>query len=66
MDENYKDCYELNEDLLQLKYTRANIIIDLGWYPSHSCDKGNYVLYLIKNYDWDNPLDKVMTRDKKR
>lgn len=60
-----EDCYELNEDLLQLKHTRANIIIDLGWYPPHSCDKGNYILYLIKNYDWENPLDKVMTRDKK-
>lgn len=32
-----EDCYELNEDLLQLKYTRANIIIDLGWYPAHNC-----------------------------
>ena len=60
-----EDCYELNEDLLQLKHIRANIIIDLGWYPPHSCDKGNYILYLIKNYDWENPLDKVMTRDKK-
>ncbi len=48
-----EDCYELNEDLLQLKYTRANIIIDLGWYPAHSCDEGNYILYLVKDYDWE-------------
>ena len=60
-----EDCYELNEDLLQPKYTRANIIIDLGWYPAHSCDEGNYILYLIKDYDRENPLGKGMTKDKK-
>ena len=54
-----EDCYELNEDLLQLKYTRANIIIDLGWYPAHNCDEGNYILYLVKDYDWENPLSIV-------
>ena len=60
-----EDCYELNEDLLQLKFTGANIIIDLGYYPAHNCDEGNYILYLVKDYDWENPLEKVMTRDKK-
>ena len=60
-----EDCYELNEDLLQLKYTGANIIIDLGYYPAHSCDEGNYILYLVKDCDWEKPLEKVMTRDKK-
>lgn len=60
-----EDCYELNEDLLQFKFTGANIIIDLGYYPAHNCDEGNYILYLVKDYDWENPLEKVMTRDKK-
>lgn len=60
-----EDYYELNEDLLQLKYTGANIIIDLGYYPAHSCDEGNYILYLVKDCDWEKPLEKVMTRDKK-
>ena len=59
-----KDYYELNEDLLQLKHTKADIVVDLGWYPSHKCDEGSYILYLVKDYNWEKPLEKVDTQDK--
>ena len=57
------DRYELHEDLLQLFNEKANLIIDLGWYPSHD-ENGNYILLLIKNYDWDSPLEKIVSKSK--
>ena len=43
---------------------KADIVIDLGWYPSHKCDEGSYILYLVKDYNWEKPLEKVDTQDK--
>lgn len=57
------DCYKLHEDLLQLLNEKANLIIDLGWYPSYD-ENGNYILLLIKNYNWDSPLEKVVSKSK--
>ena len=59
-----QDCFELNEDLLQLQNEKTNLLIDLGWYPAHSKD-GSYHLMLVKNFDWTNPLENVITRSKK-
>ncbi|MBF0715692.1 hypothetical protein [Gemelliphila palaticanis] len=58
-----RDCYELHEDLLQLFNEKANLIIDLGWYPNYD-ENGNYILLLIKNYDWDYPLEKIVSKSK--
>ena len=58
------DCYELNEDLLQLVNEKANLVIDLGWYPSFD-ENGEYILLLIKNYQWDSPLKKMVSKSKK-
>ena len=58
------DLLELNEDLLQLYNEKANLIIDLGWYPSHSID-GNYILRLVKNYKWDCPLEQITSKSKR-
>ncbi len=57
------DLSELNEDLLQLYNKNANLTVDLGWYPSHN-KNGQYILLMIKNYDWDCPLEKVMSKSK--
>ena len=58
------DLLELNEDLLQLYNEKANLIIDLGWYPSHNID-GNYILRLVKNYKWDCPLEQITSKSKR-
>jgi hypothetical protein len=45
---------------LQVEYPR-NYLIDLGWYPECN-SKGNFVLNVIYNYDWEKPvLKKVVT-----
>lgn len=52
--EQQKD--ELLEDLLQIKFEN-DYLIDLGWYPE--CDiTGKFILYLIKNENWQNPVYK--------
>ena len=58
------DCYELNEDLLQLVNEKANLIIDLGWYPNFD-ESGEYILLLIKNHRWDSPLKEMVSKSKK-
>lgn len=43
------------QDLLQIKHSRYNIIIDLGWTPDTE-PEGNYIIKVIKDHDWDNPI----------
>lgn len=57
------DSIELSEDLLRLSNDEANMIIDLGWYPSFDTE-GQYILELVKNYNWDQPLEKICTQSK--
>lgn len=57
------DLFELNEDLIQLHNEKANLTIDLGWYPSHNIN-GNYLLLLVKDYKWDYPLEQITSKNK--
>ncbi|MEK3789132.1 hypothetical protein [Paenibacillus sp. FSL K6-1230] len=43
------------EDLLQVKHTKYNILLDVGWYPEGD-PQGLYGIELIKDFDWANPL----------
>jgi hypothetical protein len=54
----------LVEDLLQLTYSKSNIIIDLGWYPDGD-EKGSYQLVLVKDYNWEKPLEHFDSRSTK-
>ncbi|MBD5524929.1 MAG: hypothetical protein HDR04_11045 [Lachnospiraceae bacterium] len=58
------DSFELHEDLLRLYNEKANLIIDLGWYPSYDIN-GNYLLLLVKDFKWDCPLEHVSSKSKK-
>lgn len=60
-DSDYRHSFV--EDLLQLqkdKYT-----VDLGWYPEGKVE-GEYLLVLIKNENWSEPLFNFSSRDKDR
>jgi hypothetical protein len=46
----------LQEDLLQIKYPKENITVDLGWYGDAANNKGVFKLYLIQGIDWENPV----------
>ncbi len=63
----YKDISEISknwmvEDLFQIE--KRGIIIDIGWLP-HQDISGNFVGYIIKSYDWDNPIECFITRSPK-
>ena len=61
------DIFELKEDMLQLSFCLAdsatNLIIDLGWYPEFDAN-GNYKMLMIKDYDWETPLEEFTTKSK--
>jgi hypothetical protein len=57
--------YEFDEDMFQATSTYLNLTIDLGWYPSYHSN-GSFVLVLIKELRWDQPLKTIKTRDKSK
>ena len=63
IDEN-KDIFEqldfLKEDLFQAEY--KDEILDIGWYPSFNIN-GNFVISVIKDFDWENPVFKKEVRE---
>ncbi|AZB41840.1 hypothetical protein CEF21_05715 [Bacillus sp. FJAT-42376] len=54
--------YLMSESLLQLNHSKKSIMVDLGWYPDTSVE-GNFSVDIIKNEDWENPLDSYETKD---
>ncbi len=58
--EDYKYLWEFDEDIVYLTY-KDKYSIDLGWYPSFN-PKGEYSLLVIKDNDWDYPLEKFHSR----
>ena len=66
-DDNKNAFDYLAEDLLRLLYqTDENstiLAIDLSWYPDGNIN-GSYILVMVKDYDWLNPLEELRTRNK--
>ncbi|MCC2931188.1 hypothetical protein [Bacillus sp. LBG-1-113] len=50
--------FDFNQDLLQISHKTKNLLLDVGWYPDGD-PTGSYGIELIKNEDWDNPLEDV-------
>lgn len=56
------DNLMLSEDLLQIVLNKEkNIIFDVG-YPDFLDENGFFHIYIIKNFDWDHPLEHYITR----
>ncbi|RED66125.1 hypothetical protein [Cohnella lupini] len=51
------DIKWLTEDMLQVKYPN-NYIIDVGWYGKSFTLNGVFIIYIIKDQKWDNPVFK--------
>ncbi|WP_422106240.1 hypothetical protein [Winogradskyella sp.] len=54
---------DLYEDMFYSIYEDISITLDIGWYGSTKNLKGVFILYLIKEDDWDNPILKLSTKD---
>lgn len=70
---NFFDCEPDNcnefsdyfvEDLLQLTNSKFKLILDLGWYPNNDIS-GVYRMFLIKDYNWEKPLEYFESRNTK-
>lgn len=55
--------YIVNEGTMKKdkKTYRKIVAIDLGWYPEMDVN-GEFVLYVIKDNDWDDPLAEFRSR----
>lgn len=52
--------FSLQQDMLQVRYDLY--LIDVGWYPSLNT-KGRFVIYLIYNCDWDEPIQVIEAKN---
>ena len=48
--------WSLKEDLLQLGFYNKKLIIDVGWSNEFEIN-GCFVILVIKDLDWDNPIE---------
>ena len=56
----YNSGFLYEEDILQVQYPN-NIVLDLGWYGENG-----FILYLIRDYCWEVPVLKIMSRDENK
>ncbi|AMA54117.1 hypothetical protein [Bacillus inaquosorum] len=56
--------FDFNQDLLQISHKTKNLLLDVGWYPEGD-PSGSYGIELIKNEDWENPLEDIMCTELK-
>jgi len=58
----------LREDMLQIYYgdDSLNYVIDIGWYGQSFSLKGRFMVYLVKNAEWQIPLIRVKCKSVKR
>ncbi|NPC93896.1 hypothetical protein HOO54_17155 [Bacillus sp. WMMC1349] len=59
------DCWFMFTDsLLQLHHQKSSITLDLGWNPNIS-HKGTYLVLVIKDSNWENPIHEFTSNDNK-
>jgi hypothetical protein len=52
----------LQEDMLQITNEQNNFTIDLGWYGEVHSNKGQFKIYVIKDLDWENPVQEIESK----
>ncbi|MCY7759486.1 hypothetical protein P8833_17880 [Bacillus inaquosorum] len=56
--------FDFNQDLLHISHKTKNLLLDVGWYPEGDLT-GCYGIELIKNEDWENPVEDIMCTELK-
>ncbi|MCY7918128.1 MULTISPECIES: hypothetical protein [Bacillus] len=56
--------FDFNQDLLQISHKTKNLLLDVGWYPEGD-PTGSYGIELIKNGDWENPVEDIICTELK-
>jgi hypothetical protein len=59
-------CADLCEDMFQAYLSNNNNwILDIGWYGETNNLEGEFIVFVIINHNWDNPLVKISCKDLK-
>ncbi|MBU5263932.1 hypothetical protein [Bacillus atrophaeus] len=53
------------DSLLQLYHEQSSLTLDLGWRPDIS-PEGKYLVLMVKNNDWGNPIKEFSSDDYKK
>ncbi|MGG1546544.1 hypothetical protein ABE347_03515 [Bacillus paralicheniformis] len=61
LEEDSDDWFNFTSSLLQLEHKESRLTLDVGWYIDID-PSGTFYMLLIKNLDWDNPLEDMETR----
>ncbi|WP_396335470.1 hypothetical protein [Bacillus sp. IG6] len=61
LEEDSDDWFNFTSSLLQLEHKESRLILDVGWYEDIE-PSGTFYVLLIKNLDWENPLEDMDTR----
>lgn len=52
----------LSEDLFQCSFPKDDLIIDLGWYGNATTGKGEFMIQVIVNENWDMPSNTIYSK----
>ncbi|WP_336771467.1 hypothetical protein [Paenibacillus sp. MMO-58] len=55
--EDMTDIKWLSEDMFMVEYPNG-YLVDVGWYGRFSTLDGVFIVYIIKNTEWSNPVFK--------
>lgn len=58
--DNINNVRDLVQDIVQNVY--GDYCVDVGWYPSHDLN-GGFIGRVIRNGNWEEPLEEIVTRD---
>ncbi len=54
----------LTEDIAQ--FEKDNIIIDFGFYGDlNEPNQGEYIVYVVREHDWEKPIVRIFCKDKR-
>jgi hypothetical protein len=60
------NVHYLGEDLFQVIHEPTQLVVDLGWYGNRTENKGGFVLNVIRNEFWDEPVSKIHETSQKQ
>jgi len=52
----------LSEDMLQCRFPKEEVLIDLGWYGDPTTNKGEYRIHVIKHENWEVPFNVIYSK----
>ncbi|MFP7691691.1 hypothetical protein ACLH26_02470 [Bacillus subtilis] len=65
LEPNDDSWFLFTDSLLQLYHEQSSITLDLGWVPDIS-PEGNYLVLLVKDNDWEDPIKEFSSDDYKK